>query len=182
MDTTSTYRERRQARAQRLHEWADKREARAQSDYDRAGSMADAIPFGQPVHGARDRRYRERIGDTIDRGVANQRKAEDMGRRADGIDAQLAGSIYDDDPDAVEQLQAKLAGLEAERDRIKAYNTSCRRGARNVNLLDERQQRTTVQMAAAGQLRASGALPSYATSNLSGNIKRTRDRIAKLTS
>jgi hypothetical protein len=40
------------------------------------------------------------------------------------IEAQLAGSIYSDDPDAIDQLEKRIASLEAERARIKAHNMS----------------------------------------------------------
>ncbi|KKK92347.1 hypothetical protein LCGC14_2703880, partial [marine sediment metagenome] len=87
-----------------------------------------------------------------------------------------------DDPDAIEQLQGRIAILEAERERIKAYNVSCRKGARNVSLLDDKQAATLKEVAqvASYQLGKNGAYPSYALSNLSGNIAQQKKRLAQL--
>jgi hypothetical protein len=81
-----TYRERREAKADRLRARAEKREVKAAVDLDRGHQMAAAIPFGQPIlvghySERRDRRYRDRIGATIDRGLAS---AFHQGRRHPG--------------------------------------------------------------------------------------------------
>lgn len=182
-----TYRERREARAERLQEWAEKRDAKADAAWEKAQTMADAIPLGQPIllgHHSQGRytRYRDRIASTMDRALADSRKADDMERRSAGIKAQLDASIYDDDPDAVEQLTARVAALEAERDRIKAYNASCRKGQRDLSVLDDQQRALIVRIAEVQPhaLRQNGAFPSYHLSNLSGNIKRNRDRLERL--
>jgi len=44
-----TTRERREARAARLREWADKREAKAQAGFQAVHDLADSIPMGQPI-------------------------------------------------------------------------------------------------------------------------------------
>lgn len=182
-----TYRERREAKADRLREWADKRQVKATTDLTRAGVMADAIPLGQPIlvghHSERrDRNYRDRIGNTMSRGMEHQRKAEDFERRADGIAGQLERSIYSDDVDAVEKLTERIAELEAERDRIKAYNASCRKGARDVSLLDEAQQASLASVArhSSYNLGKHGEMPGYALTNLSGNINRNKKRLAEM--
>jgi hypothetical protein len=182
----STYRERREARAERLREWADKRAEKAGAAAERASEMGAAIPFGQPILAGhhsqgRDERYRARIAGQMDKAVEHHRKAEEMAGRADSIESQLAGAIYSDDPDAVDQLRARLAVLEAERNRVKAYNASCRTGSPDVSVLDEAQRAQVARLlvVAAWQMKG-GAFPSYHLANLSGNIKRNRDRLAKL--
>lgn len=183
----STYRDRRAARAERLDEWAAKREAKAQASLADARAKADLIPFGQPIlvghHSeGRDRRYRAGISRTYERGFEHAAKAKATAGRADGIRDQLDASIYDDDPDAVDALQARIADLEAERDRIKAYNASCRKGAPDESLLDDaqRERLAGVRRVAPYQLGKGGAFPAYALSNLSGNIKRNRDRLESI--
>lgn len=190
--TDQTYRERREARAERLREWSAKREAKAAADLERAREMGAVIPFGQPVlvghySQGRDQRYRARIGATYERGFAHADKAARMAGKAETIEAQLAGSIYSDDPDAVEALRARLEVLEAERDRIKRYNASCRKAAKgggmgDVTILDAEQRADIVSLAkvCAWQVGPGGAFPGYKLSNLSGNIKRNRDRLAEL--
>lgn len=185
--TAMTYRERREARAARLREWADKREAKSDAALEQARTMGEAIPFGQPIlmghHSqGRDMRYRARIESTTRRGFEHADKARSMASRADNIEGQLAGAIYSDDPDAIEALEVRLSTLEAERDRIKAYNASCRKGARDTSLLDEKQQRDLVRTAqvAPYSLGKNGAYPGYHLTNLSGNIARNRKRLDAL--
>lgn len=183
----STYRERREAKADRLREWADKRDARARTDQERADQLAAMIPFGQPILAGHhsERRHRndlDRINRGHERAWESQRKADDFRRRADGIENAAGRAIYRDDPDAIEALEQRIAELEAERARIKAYNASCRKGQRDTSLLDDRQQADLINIArvAAYQIRADGSAPAYWSANLSGNIKRNRDRLAVL--
>ena len=190
----TTYRERRQARAERLRDWADKREAKSKAALDQSRAMVDAIPFGQPIlvghySEGRDRRYRDRAWNTMGRGVEHGRKAEEMNRRADNIEAQAERAIYDDDPDAIERLTERIAELEAERKRITDYNKSCRKAARegmtgDLSLLDDKQRAdiATLARVCPYQIRDGGAFPSYAASNLGGNINRYRKRLATLQS
>lgn len=183
-----TYRERREARAERLRGWADKRENKAEAAYGQARELADRIPFGQPIllgHHSQRRaeRDRARISGGMDRGFEHARKAESMSSRAGNIESQLAGAIYSDDHDAIPALQARIAGLEAERDRIKAYNASCRKAAPDLALLDEAQRRLILRVAEVTPyaIRKNGAFPAYHLTNLSGNIARNRKRLEELT-
>lgn len=182
-----TYRDRREARAARLQEWAGKREAKAATAFDQAHTMADQIPFGQPILAGhysqgRDTRYRARIDATMGRAVEHAHKAEAMGRRAEHIQEALEASIYDDDADAIERLKERIAALEGERKRITDYNKSCRKGQPDESVLDDRQRATleSLRRTAPMFLRANGAFPSYATSNLGGRITKDRQRLERL--
>ena len=183
-----TYRERQEAKAKRLHEWAGKREAKAATAYDAARTLGDSIPFGQPIlvghHSEkRARRDQDRIVGAMRRGGENKRKAGSMEARATGIEAQLENSIYSDDTDAIEKLMERVAALEAERDRIKAYNATCRKGARDVSLLTEAEKADLVSIAkfAPYQMGKGGAFPGYKLTNLNGNLNRNRKRLEALT-
>lgn len=184
----STYRERREARAARLREWAEKREQKSEAAEAQARALADLIPFGQPIlmghHSQRRAEHdRDRIQGGFRKSFEHQDKADSMNSRADNIESQLAGAIYSDDPDAMEALTARLATLEAERDRIKAYNASCRKGARDLSLLDEAQRRLILRVAEVTpySIGKGGAFPGYHLTNLSGNIARNRKRLDALT-
>lgn len=177
-------RDRRQARADRLREWAGKREAKAAAAATTARDLADRIPFGQPIlighHSeGRARHDAERIRGGLDRAAQDASAARDMNRRAATIEAQAAGSIYSDDDDAVPRLQTRIADLEAERDRIKAFNATARKGAPDLTLLTEREQRALLSSIRFGQSKG-GTFPSYHLSNLSGRISTTRARLARL--
>lgn len=170
----STYRERREARAERLRGWADKRETRGSAALDRAHEMQSVIPFGQPIlvghySERRDRNYRARIDSTMGRGVENLNKAESMRSRADNIEAQAAGAIYSDDPDAIDALEARIATLEADRVQIKAENAAFRKA-----------HGTELRAMTAYQRDQAMPHQGYELTNLSGNIKRNRDRLEGL--
>ena len=92
-----------------------------------------------------------------------------MRSRADGIEDQLATSIYDDDPDAIEQLRARITRLETERDEAKAANTAYRR-----------EHRAELKAMTPYQRGQAVPYPSYHFQNLSGNLSRQRARLARL--
>lgn len=169
-----TYRERREARAERLREWADKRETK--SDAARAGvdRIADQIPFGQPIlvghHSERRaRRDQDRIHDGMRATIEHGRKADDFRSRADNIEAAADNAIYSDDPDAAERLTEKIAKLEAERETIKARNAEYRKA-----------HKAELKGMTASQRDRAQPFPSYVTTNLTGNIGRLRKRLEQL--
>lgn len=186
-----TYRERREARAERLRQWADKRDARSAAAFGTAHTIADGIPLGQPIlvghHSEkRARRDQDRIHAGMRAGIDHADKAAAMRSRADNIDAAADHAIYRDDSDAPERLAERIAELEAERARWTAYNAACRMAGRStadaLALLDDRQRASLESVAkyAAYQLRKAGQAPGYVTSNLSGQISKARDRLATI--
>jgi hypothetical protein len=176
-----TYRERREAKADRLRGWADGREAKGTASVEKARQIADMIPFGQPIlvghHSeGRHRRDLDRINNGFDRGYGDLKKADEMRGRADNIESAVAGAIYDDDPDAIERLETKLAELEGKRERIKAHNKAMREpGACDHATSCDCRSRFPRDCSCSNH-----PLPSYALSNLGGNITRTRQRLEGL--
>jgi hypothetical protein len=171
-----TYRDRREARAENLRAWAEKRTERAAAVFEANEPYTSDYAFNtQPGHIP----ARARIIAQEDRAHESLRKARDMASRADEIERQAERAIYDDDPDAVERLTERLAELEAERDRIKRYNASCRKGARDFSILtaDERADLASTAKAAPYMIGKKGEMPAYKLRNLTGNIKRNRDRL-----
>lgn len=169
-----TYRERREARAEKRREWAASRAAQAESS--RAGyrQIMDMIPVGQPIlvgHHSEGRHRRDVA--RIDRGLAQTVEHSKMADRheqaADEIERQLATSIYDDDPDAVERLAEKVERLEAKRDRMKAENAAFRK--------EHREELKTM-----GAYDRDRAMPhaSYTLTNLGATIRNTRKRMERL--
>lgn len=181
-----TYRERRERRAARLRGWAEKRQDRAAASFNAAHERAAGIPMGQPIlvghHSERrHRRDLERIDSGIRRGFEHQHKAEQMASHAAEIERQADRSIYSDDPDAIEQLQERVAALEAQRDRRKQINREIRRGAGWESRIappltdDERADLTN-----AARFSGCKGYPPYSFQNLAGNISRQRERLAQL--
>jgi len=161
-----TYRERRLAKADRLRGWADKRTSDAQatlaSDPELRSDWAFITQPGRIP-------YRDRMNKRDDAAMRSLNKADDMSRRADGIERAAENAIYSDDPDAVERLQEKIAGLEAKRAAMKDANAAYRKNHRS-------------ELAAMTAYERSTSVPfaTYELSNLGGNIGRLRERLADL--
>jgi hypothetical protein len=201
-----TYRERQEAKAERLRGWAQAREAK-QSGLNQAARADEAttgIPFGQPIligHHS-ERRHRaaiKRMDNAMSASIDNSRKAASMSSRADSIEAAADAAIYSDDHDAIERLEEKLAGLEAERERIKAYNKTCRKRAKLdlAELTEEQRTEWAADIKAAGLTKGElsglmssiqhqayqcpgGRFPAYALTNLGGRISTGRKRLERL--
>ncbi len=182
----ATYRERREAKAERLREWADKRDVKATDRQAAADQTADMIPFGQPIlvghHSeAGDRSRRSRMAANWDKAGEHRDKAADFRRRADGIEAAADRAVYSDDTDAVEKLTARIAEREAERDRVKAFNVATRKtGEPALDLLDETQKAAYLSIVSVGFAGKGGTFPSYHLSNLGGTIRKDKKRLAAL--
>ena len=169
-----TYRERRLRKAERLTEWADKREQKADTARERADAIAGMIPMGQPIlvghHSeGRHRRDLDRINKGHQSALDDSRKASEMRSRAANIQAAADHAIYTDDPDAIEALRERIATLEAQRATIKAENAAYRATHREE----------LRGLTAYGRDKALPH-PSYVLTNLGGNINRQRKRLAEL--
>jgi hypothetical protein len=182
-----TRRERMEERQAKREEWAQKREASARDTSDTARTMREAIPFGQPIlvghHSEkRDRNYRARIDATMTRSVTHARMAEHHSNKAQGIAHQLDQSVFSDDADAIERLRERITDREAVRDRIKAFNLSCRKGSPDESILTERERAdiATTRRIMPYQLSAGGGFPRHALTNLGAAIRKDKERIADI--
>lgn len=167
----TTYRERREARADNLDGWAEKRAVRATAAAEAARDATAGIPFGQPIlvgHHS-ERRHRAAIakGDrALTAAVEHSTMARTMSSRADEIRRQAASAIYSDDPDAAERLTAKIAALETEREQMKAANAAFRKA-----------HKTELRAMSAYQRGQAVPFPSYALTNLGGRISTAKARL-----
>lgn len=190
-----TYRERRERKAERLREWADQREAKGRAQVEGARTISSYIPFGQPIlvghHSEkRHRRDLDRIDRGFSNGYGNIEKADSFRSRADNIEAAADRAIYDDDPDAIERLEEKIAKLEAERERNKTFNKTHAfvgdnrfdREGRVGEIVGKRTGFVTVRFKDGTtedvpRARVFPALSSYVASNLNGLLGTTRKRL-----
>jgi phage shock protein A len=162
-----TYRDGREARAERLRGWAEKREDRAAGVLKAGEPFRGDIAFNtQPGHIP----FRARLIASEDRAHESVTKAASMRSRADGIEGQLAAAVYDDDPDVIEQLRARIARLEAGRDAAKAVNVAYRK----------EHKAELAAMGSAFERNQAMPYPGYHFQNLSGNLTRQRARLARL--
>lgn len=173
-----TTRERKEARAERLREWAEKREVKSDALH-AAGDLRESvsgIPFGQPIlvgHHS-ERRHRnaiEKAHNATRRAIENDEKAGEMARKADNIEAAAAVAIYSDDVDAKERLVEKIERLEAKRAQMKSANAAYRKAHK-----DELKALTPY-----GRNQAL-PFPSYALTNLGATIRNAQKRLADIES
>lgn len=126
----NNFEEKRAARIERLKAAAAKREAAAGQYFEKAHNMAAVIPFGQPIlvghHSeGRDRRYRDKIHNNMDKGVQTQREAEKLADRAAAAENNTA--IFSDDPEAIRKLKEKLKSLQDCQELMKSVNAIIRK-------------------------------------------------------
>lgn len=178
-----------EARADKRERWAEDAAAKSDAMFERAHQATAGIPFGQPIlvgHHSEGmhRRAIARSDSAMQAAVERGKMAERHERVAEGIRGQLDRSIFSDDDNAITALAARIALREAECERIKAYNASCRRrkAAGDMSLLDEAQRKNLLSIAevASYQLGKYGEYPGYALSNLRGNIANDRKRLDAL--
>ena len=147
------YEERRAARIDRLHERAAAHSAAADAAYKRAAAAVDGIPFGQPnIRGCLTPCYK-RHDSAMRQGMREEEAAGYAASRAEAAERNHA--ISSDDPRALDKLREKLAKMEEAREEIKRTNKALRSAGKEAN-------------------------PAWMLSNLAGNIKRVKDRIAAL--
>lgn len=175
------YEAKQQARRERLEARADRARSAANMTYNRARSMASAIPFGQPIlvghHSeGRDRNYRKRIHNTFGKAFALQDQAATLAQRAESVGT---GGISSDDPDAIDKLREKLATLEADQDRMKKTNALIRRDNR-AGLAALGYSADAIESLFKPDFAGRIGFASYELTNNNANIRRIRGRIAEL--
>lgn len=170
-------RERMERRAERLRGWAEKRTVAATATLNSNPEMRHDFTFvTQPGRIAE----RERMNNRDDRALESLHKADGMESRADGIEAAAKAAIYSDDDNACEALRERIAKLESERDAVKRFNASCRKGTPDYSIIDESSKKNFLFCVKIGQTSLGRGFPAYHSANLSGNIKRNRDRLERM--
>lgn len=132
-----TRRERLENKLQRRLDWGHKAESRSAAAFDQAHQIADGIPFGQPIlvghHSeAHARRDADRIMSNMDKGVQEHLLAKHHQAKASGLADQLERSIYSDDTNAIEALEARIAEREAEAQGMVDCNKAWRKSKGDV--------------------------------------------------
>lgn len=175
------YEARQQARRERLEARADAASNEASGTLARARRMGESIPFGQPIlighHSeGRDRRYRQRMTDTMRKGFAMMDKADYYKRKAAGVGT---GGISSDDPDAITKLQGQLDAARHSQEVMKKANALVRKKDR-AGLVELGFPEHKADELLAGDWMGRKGFASYALSNNNANIRRIEKRIAEL--
>ncbi|CAM5373608.1 DUF3560 domain-containing protein [Eoetvoesiella caeni] len=183
----NNYEAKQQARKDRYLAKSQSLTDQAATTYERARTMAEVIPFGQPIlighHSEnRDRNYRNRIHTTYGKAFAEQDKADHYAHKAEGVGT---GGISSDDPDAIEKLTAQVQALRKNQDLMKAANRLIRKHSgdpeKQVSALvlagfAEDQAQKVITPDFAGRI----GFASYSLTNNNANIRRIEQRIKQL--
>lgn len=175
-----SYRERRLAKAERLRKWAEKRQTKANAQLNSQPELRHDWAFiTQPGHIPE----RARMNARDDRACESFSKASEMESRAASIEAAADKAIYSDDEDAPDCLRARIAELEAKRERMKATNAAYRKG----DVAYAAFLGVTLEKAAALRVEIESGLswhrqpyPTYSLTNLGSNIRRQKLRLAQI--
>lgn len=186
-----TRRERLERKLEMRRQWAESRKAKAATEWNKGDLREEVsgIPLGQPIlvghHSeGRHRRVINRAHAAMERAHDHEVMASTHAAKARGLEHQLDGSIFSDDPDAVEALEAKIQMLEARRTQNNAVNKIVRRKPRA-----QRTPEKIAELIALGLTESTAeklfvnkpgygcGIPSYVNQNLGGRIKAARDRL-----
>lgn len=181
-----TKRERLEHRLEKRREWADGRREDASARFDRAHALTERIPLGQPIligHHS-EKRHRatlDRAASNMDKGCENLAIARSHEKKAREIERQLEGSIFSDDDDAADALEARIAERLEKRERMKKVNAAHKKFLKDpasldaADLTDEEKQAVRAYKPAYSW--EPHPFPPYAFQNLGGAIRRDQERL-----
>ena len=170
-----TRRERLEAKVERRRDWAAGRRGKASAIRAQTDRYRGDVAFNtQPGHIPE----RARVIRQIDRAHEHGEMATHHEAKADGLEAQLERSVFSDDADAVEQLEARVAEHEAKRDRMKEVNRLFKKGdAAGLAALGLDLNALKAKLAAAGPYWGDRPHLAYELMNLGARIRADRERI-----
>jgi hypothetical protein len=183
-----TRRERLESKVEKRREWAQGRNAKASALLSRNEPYRGDYAFNtQPGHIPE----RARVIAREDRAIEHLQMAQHHEQRAAGLEHQLDRAVFDDDPDAVDRLEARIAGLEETLARMKAVNAAIKAEKKANPAADE--SAILIGLARAGTVtedeaktlaRVYGLCPyqglgysSYAIAGIRARIRKDRARI-----
>ena len=128
-----TRRERLERKIEKRGQWAESATAKAAQAYQTSQSLVEHIPMGQPIlvghHSEKQhRRTLDRSWNALGKSVEMTRLAEHHEQKAAGLAAALDRTIFSDDPDAIENIEARIKANEEKREQMKQINKLYRKG------------------------------------------------------
>ena len=179
------YEQKQEERRERYLASAQKAERECASRLKNADSLLSVIPPGQPIlvghHSEkRHRAHLNRVDTNMRKGFEASEKAKDMRWKADGVGR---AGVSSDDPDAIEKLREKLAGLEKKMEQSKALNKALKKAFKTGSdqpLRDLGFGDSTIAELKVPDVCGGIGIQPYEMSNRSANIRRIKKRIANL--
>lgn len=176
------YETRRQEKAERYRELAEKNLKASEQTLNRARDMASVIPLGQPIlvghHSEkRHRNHLDRIHNTYGKGFELGDRAKYYAEKAAAAESNT--TISSDDPEAVTKLKEKIAKAEASQETMRAFNKCLRKGD-NAGMLALVGSQAMVDELSKPDFCGRVGFADYQLTNNSGNIRRMKERVAGL--
>lgn len=185
-----TRRERLEARLARRREWAEGRRAKAEQLLERNKPFEGDWAFStQPGHIPE----RARAIARSDRAYEHEKVARHHDSKGDGLERALEKTIFSDDPDALEALEAKAKSIDAQVDWMKRVNAAYRKAkgapgwakgivTKGLGITDE--QALDIEAKAAKLFRLASwerqPHPAYQLTNARANARRLRARAQEI--
>lgn len=178
--TMNTYEEKQEARKTRFEELAMNARREADALARQSSDMLKSIPFGQPIIGERDRRFRNRAGAKMDKAMEASKKAEYYEQKAESVGK---GGISGLDPEAITKLEKQLEKLTAHQEQMKAANKAVRmknpeKG--NLKLKELGYSDKEIEALRTPDFLGRLGYPNYELTNNNANIRRIKQRIEEL--
>jgi DNA repair exonuclease SbcCD ATPase subunit len=171
-----TRREHLERLAERRRDWAKARQQEVNTIRNNEPSYAHDWAFiTQPGHIP----ARARLNAQAEKAYEHGKMAEHHTGKAEGIERRLNTSIFSDDPDAIEAIQAKVAGREKVQAKMREANICvCKKDRPGLSALGFSDARIDQLFAPdeSGRL----GFPSYALTNNNANIRRLKERIKEI--
>lgn len=176
----NTYEEKQEARKARFEELAMNARREADALARQSSDMLKGIPFGQPIMGERDRRFRNRAGAKMDKSMEASKKAEYYEQKAESVGK---GGISGLDPEAITKLEKQLEQLTAHQVQMKAANKAVRMKNQekgNLKLKELGYSDKEIEVLRTPDFLGRLGYPNYELTNNNANIRRIKQRIEEL--
>jgi len=178
-------RERLEHKLEKRQEWAANADAKCSAEFDAAHKAIEHIPFGQPImvghHSeAGHRRDLARSASHMDKGCEAYDKARYHESKARGLQEQLDRTIFSDDDDAIERIEAKIAEKEATQERYKNANKIIRSKATPEEKVAQLVALGFSEDGAKERVEQNAQIPTWAMQNNNSEIRRLKQRIVSI--
>jgi hypothetical protein len=185
-----TRRERMERRLEKRREWAGKAEARQANACETAHKISERFEMGQPIlcghHSeARALKDQSRMHNQMSKAVEAGELAKTHESKADNIEAALERTVFSDDDDATEKLQARIAEHEKQADKMKAINKAYKKHHGDVSemvadgIIDERMA-ASIESTLKACPWDKVPFPTYQLSNLRARIRTDKKRLGEV--
>jgi hypothetical protein len=183
----SNYKEKRQAQLEAFQRLADKNADLSKSSYGQAHKLGDMIPMGQPIlvghHSERGHRnHLKKIDNAMRKSVEADKKADYYANKADNIENGTA--ISSDNPEAIDLLREKLAGLERNQQLMKDCNKIIKSNklpeAEKITLLMGLGLKESTALEVMQPHYGRVGIPGFKLTNNNANIRTVKQRIEHL--